>query len=65
MGNFKKFFYGSIKSEQDAAALYDKLAILLHGISARTNFQYTKTEILVMLDNEAEFKRVFEMATTI
>ena len=32
MGNFKKMYFGAITNERDAALLYDKLAIVLHGI---------------------------------
>ena len=42
MGNFKKMYYGAIASEEEAARFYDKLAILCHGVQARTNFSYTR-----------------------
>lgn len=45
MGNFKKFYIGGIKTELEAAKLYDKLAIFYHGMEAKTNFQYTKTDV--------------------
>ena len=32
MGNFKKMYVGAIDKEQDAAILYDKVAILTHGL---------------------------------
>jgi hypothetical protein len=32
MGNFKKMYVGAIESEKDAAILYDKIAILTHGL---------------------------------
>lgn len=50
MGNFKKFYIGGIKSELEAAKLYDKLAIFYHGMEAKTNFQYTKKDIEVLID---------------
>ena len=32
MGNFKKMYIGAIDSEHEAACLYDKIAILVHGL---------------------------------
>jgi len=32
MGNFKKMYIGAIENEQEAAQLYDKIAILVHGL---------------------------------
>lgn len=32
MGNFKKMYIGAIENEQEAAFLYDKIAILVHGL---------------------------------
>ena len=32
MGNFKKVYVGAIESEQEAAYLYDKIAVILHGL---------------------------------
>lgn len=32
---------GAIKSELEAARIYDILAILTEGLSAKTNFDYT------------------------
>lgn len=40
-GNFKKIYVGSIDSEAEAALLYDKIAILVHGLKAKTNYDYT------------------------
>lgn len=49
MGNFKKFYIGGIKTELEAAKLYDKLAIFYHGIEAKTNFQYIKRQIEALI----------------
>lgn len=38
MGNFKKLYIGAIEREHDAALLYDKIAILTHGIKVRLGF---------------------------
>ena len=35
MGNFKKLYVGAIEIERDAAILYDKVAILTHGLRVR------------------------------
>ena len=32
MGNFKKVYVGAIESEREAAYLYDKIAIIIHGL---------------------------------
>ena len=42
MGNFKKMYVGAIQNEEEAAMLYDKIAIVTHGLKAKTNFSYTK-----------------------
>ena len=49
MGNFKKFYIGGIKTELDAARLYDKLAIFYHGMEAKTNFKYTKKDVEILI----------------
>lgn len=51
MGNFKKFYIGGIKTEMEAARLYDKLAIFYHGVEAKTNFEYTKRDIQVVISD--------------
>ena len=40
---------GSIKVERFAARIYDKRQILAHGLFAKTNFNYTKSELTKML----------------
>ena len=54
MGNFKKFYIGGIKTELDAARLYDKLAVFYHGMEAKTNFTYTKKDIEVLIAEPIE-----------
>jgi len=45
----KRYFLGSFSNEQDAAKVYDVAQIQCNGIKARTNFSYTKGEIIAML----------------
>ena len=52
MGNFKKMYFGAIKSEKEAALFYDKLAIVSHGIKAKTNFDYSRQDIINILNEE-------------
>lgn len=52
MGNFKKMYFGAIEDEREAALFYDKLAIVSHGIKARTNFNYTRRDIISILNEE-------------
>ena len=58
MGNFKKMYYGAIATEEEAAQFYDKLAILCHGIQARTNFSYTWQDILNILHDKTLVSRI-------
>jgi len=41
-----KTYIGSFKEEFVAAQIYDKFTILLNGPRAKTNFSYTKAEVL-------------------
>ncbi|TNV81846.1 hypothetical protein FGO68_gene12305 [Halteria grandinella] len=52
MGNFKKMYIGAIENEQEAAFLYDKIAILVHGLKAKTNFDYSKQQIIEFLNDQ-------------
>lgn len=54
MGNLKKHYIGSISTEQKAAKIYDRHAILTHGLRAKTNFSYTKDQILKILTREKD-----------
>lgn len=45
MGNQKKIYIGAVESEMEAAAIYDKISILIHGMKAKTNFSYTKQQV--------------------
>jgi len=46
---------GAIDTEQDAARIYDILAILTEGLTARTNFNYTMEQIHAIM-NEFYYK---------
>ncbi|CAI2384629.1 unnamed protein product [Moneuplotes crassus] len=45
MINKKKRFIGVYKEEQEAARVYDKLAIIFHGHKAKTNYSYKVSEV--------------------
>ena len=50
----RKTYIGSYRSERDAALAFDFYSILLHSLTAKTNFSYTKEDIVEMIYN---FKR--------
>jgi len=39
--NQKKVYQGAIRSEEEAAKLYDSVAILTQGLNAKTNYSYS------------------------
>ncbi len=47
--NGKMRYIGSIQDEADAARIYDKVIIQYQGDVAKTNFNYTKAEVLQFL----------------
>ena len=49
MDNNKKSYQGSIKDERMAARLYDKLNLKNQGLQAKTNFDYTKNELVTIV----------------
>lgn len=49
MGNMKKYYSGSISSEVMAARIYDKFAIQTLGLRAKTNFDYYRRDIIIIL----------------
>ncbi len=62
MGNNKKLYVGAIDSEQEAAVLYDQIAILTNGLKvltfycltylqAKTNYSYNSSQILEFLSD--------------
>ena len=40
MGNFKKVYIGAIEDEQEAAYLYDTIAIIIHGLKVSSLYLY-------------------------
>ena len=51
-GNSKKVYIGAIDDQQEAAVLYDIVSILFHGLKAKTNFDYTKEQVIDILEEE-------------
>ena len=49
--NHTKEYYGGFRNEQDAAREYDYWAISTYGLKAKTNYNYTKREVLFILTN--------------
>ena len=47
----QKGYKGQIVSERQAARIYDRRAIIAHGMRAKTNFKYTKAEICRIITN--------------
>lgn len=53
----KMRYVGMIKDEREAARIYDTLAIQYQGDIARTNFPYTKKEVMKILSQRPYFLR--------
>lgn len=50
LGKLRKRYIGSIGSEASAAKIYDHYAIINHGLRAKTNFTYTKQDIIDIIN---------------
>lgn len=53
----KKIYIGAIKTEIQAARYYDIVSFLIQGLSAKTNFSYTKGQLKAILE---EFNCIIE-----
>ena len=50
----RKTYIGSYRSERDAALAFDFYSLLLHSLTSKTNFNYTKEDIWDMISNFRE-----------
>jgi len=50
-----KQYIGGFLDEEDAAYQYDRKSIMIFGLKAKTNFSYTKNQILRILAEEHLF----------
>jgi hypothetical protein len=48
-----KRYVGSAGSEEEAARIYDQRSIISAGLKAKTNFAYTKEQILDLINEES------------
>ena len=49
--NTRKTYLGTFSTQEEAAKTFDLYSILVHGLSAKTNFDYTKNEIINIVEN--------------
>ena len=47
----KKTYIHTFTSPETAARVYDQMTIYLNGLAAKTNFAYTRDEVLAIIDN--------------
>lgn len=50
--NHYKEYKGGFDNEHDAAKMYDRKSICTFGLKAKTNYDYTKGEVLEILRND-------------
>ena len=58
--NKRKTYIGSYESEKDAALAFDFYSILLHSLTAKTNFSYSKEDIINMITNYKQNGNIFK-----
>mmetsp|Transcript_7566 Transcript_7566/g.8543 ORF Transcript_7566/g.8543 Transcript_7566/m.8543 type:complete len:137 (-) Transcript_7566:13-423(-) len=58
----RKTYIGCYVSERDAAVAFDFYCILLRSLKAKTNFAYTKEDLLSMICIYREHKNTFKPA---
>ena len=49
MINQNNIYLGGIKTDEQAARFYDRVAIISQGINAKTNFEYTSQQIIQIM----------------
>ena len=54
--NYRKKFIGQISSETLAALIYDKHSIAANGLKVKTNFSYTKKELMKLFENDDDVR---------
>ena len=47
--NHYKEYNGGFSAEEEAARVYDRKSICTFGLKAKTNFDYTKQEVIEMI----------------
>ena len=47
----RKTYVNTFTSAETAARVYDQMTIYLNGLGAKTNFAYTRDEVLTILDH--------------
>ena len=45
----RKTYIGTYRTEEEASRVYDRFAILINGITAKTNHSYSKHQVLSIL----------------
>lgn len=56
----RKTYIGSYRTEEEAAIAFDFFSLLLHSLTAKTNFNYTKEDIVGMIYNFKENDECFK-----
>ena len=57
--NKRKTYIGTYATEQEAAIAFDFHCVLLHQFAAKTNFRYTRQNLIDMISNYVENDNVF------
>lgn len=52
--NKRKSYIGTYSTENEAAYAFDYYSLLIHGLSAKTNFNYTKNEVYDLIQRFKE-----------
>ena len=47
----RKTYINTFTSPEKAARVYDQMSIYLNGLGAKTNFAYSRDEVLAILDS--------------